>query len=65
MGIERCENCAFYSVLRHNFKVGTGFEYSHCCVMFPMTERKGYVIEVTPNGMCECFARRKGHDREG
>lgn len=62
---ERCENCAFYSVLRHNFKVGTGFEYSHCCVMFPMTERKGYVIEVTPNGMCECFARRKGHDREG
>lgn len=55
---ERCADCAFYSILKHNFTRGKGFEYSHCCVFFPLTERKGYVIEVSPNDRCEVFARR-------
>ena len=58
MGIERCENCAYYALLEHNFKKGTGFEKSHCCVHFVCTERKGYVIEVSPDDLCEAFARR-------
>lgn len=58
MGIERCENCAYYALLEHNFKKGTGFEKSHCCVHFVCTERKGYVIEVSPDALCEVFARR-------
>ena len=58
MGIERCENCAYYALLEHNFKKGTGFEKSHCCVRFVCTERKGYVIEVSPDALCDAFARR-------
>lgn len=58
MGIERCGDCAFYALLEHNFEQGKGFEKSHCCVLFPLTERKGYVVETEPNAHCECFARR-------
>ena len=58
MGDERCENCAYYSILAHNFQKDKGYERSHCCVMIPMTERKGYVVEVDPHGQCEVFARR-------
>ena len=55
---ERCENCTFYSILQHNFKTGVGFERSNCCVLFPITESAGYVVEVSPNDRCEMFTRR-------
>lgn len=58
METERCENCAFYSELTHNFKLGTGFEKSHCCVYFVCRQQEGYAIEVHPNDRCEVFARR-------
>lgn len=58
MANECCENCNFYADLEHNFKVVDGFEMSHCCVMFPITESAGFVVEVSPNDVCERFTRR-------
>ena len=55
---ERCVDCDYCSILKHNFKVGEGFEKSYCCVAFPLTEHAGYVVEVTPNDRCEMFCRR-------
>ena len=55
---ERCEDCTFYFALKHNFKRGEGFEYSHCCAFFPLIEREGFAMETGPNARCEVFTRR-------
>lgn len=62
MADERCEDCAYYSELEHNFAVGKGFEKSHCCVAFVYTERVGYVVECSPDDRCEMFERRGDKD---
>lgn len=56
--VERCENCEYYCDLEHNFQKGVGFEKSHCCLYFVLTERERYVVETAPNSMCEGFKRR-------
>jgi hypothetical protein len=66
MADERCEDCAYYADLSHNFAVHKGFEQSHCCVAFVCTENTGYVVEVSPDDRCEMFARkRKDGDGNG
>lgn len=54
---ERCENCQYFTQLKHNFKVGIGYESSNCCTVFAKGT-DGFVVETTPNDMCECFKRR-------
>lgn len=62
---ERCENCAYYHRLKHNFKKGIGFEESHCCdVLFHMPDSndgsaKPWIQEVYPFNRCEMFSEEK------
>ena len=51
-----CKNCKFYSKLEHNFEVGVGFEYSHCCTLFA---NQNSITEVeSPYDRCECFTAK-------
>ncbi len=56
---ERCENCKYFRRLKHNFEYDVGYEESHCCVMF-YHEKNGFILEVTPDGMCEMFTTKNG-----
>lgn len=49
-----CKNCVWIAELRHNFKVGTGWEESHCCTNC-IDGQKGLIIEVKPTDTCEEF----------
>ena len=55
---ERCENCQFFMQLKHNFKVGIGYEDAYCCTVFTKVS-DGFVVETAPNDMCECFKRKE------
>ena len=55
---ERCENCKHWRELKHNFKVGIGYEHSHCCVLW-VNEEDAFILETEEYGMCECFTERK------
>lgn len=54
----RCAECIYFSVLAHNFTIGEGYKRDTCCVLFPLTERKGFVVQVGENDVCEGFQRR-------
>lgn len=60
---EKCENCKYYHVLKHNFKQYVGFEESHCCTYFrdnlEDNDVDWFIIEVKPDSMCEVFTRKK------
>lgn len=58
---ECCANCVSYRELKHNFKVGIGYEIANCCTAL---EKDGFVLQVTPHGMCEMFMRRAGESNE-
>lgn len=49
-----CSYCQHVLKLEHNFEVGRGYQPSHCCVLFA-NENDGFVVEVSPNSMCEEF----------
>ena len=60
MNNERCEKCAYFHRLKHNFKKGIGFEESNCCdVLLHLSDStddtKPWVQEVSRFGMCEMF----------
>lgn len=57
----RCAECMYFSVLAHNFTIGEGFKKDNCCVLFPLTERKGYVVQVKENDVCEESQRSKNN----
>ena len=61
---EKCNNCKFFHNLKHNFEVGKGYENSSCCVLFTKDSKDGdeydsFVVEVTPDSICEMFARKE------
>ena len=58
MNLESCKNCKHYRRLKHNFKVGDGFEDSNCCVLFS-EEAGGWIEEVKPNDCCEMITARE------
>jgi hypothetical protein len=61
---EKCSNCQYYHNLKHNFKVGQGFEESHCCdvIMYlpdskaHIDNTKPWITETEPNSICEMFS---------
>lgn len=62
---ERCEKCAHFHRLKHNFKKGIGFEESTCCDVLlhlpdSTDDTKPWVQEVTRLGMCEMFTEVNG-----
>ena len=63
MDNECCAKCKYYHRLKNNFKVGEGFEESHCCdvlLHLPKDESEGWVQEVTPQNRCEMY-KEKDH----
>lgn len=68
-----CENCKSYRKLKHNYKVGAGYEDSYCCLVllklndgvlqYPdEDETAAWVEEVEPDSMCEMFVPREGEE---
>ena len=55
----RCENCKHITMLKHNFRVGNGFEEAFCCTLFAK-EKDGFVIQVELSDVCEMY--EKGGD---
>lgn len=54
---ERCENCKYLRKLKHNFRVGSGFEESFCCIVFA-NEKNGFAIQVELNNdACEMYKK--------
>ena len=61
---EMCEKCAYFHRLKHNFKIGIGFEESNCCdVLLHLPDStddiKPSVQEVSRLDMCEMFTEVK------
>lgn len=61
---EKCKNCKYFRKLKHSFKVGKGYDNSSCCVLFTKDPKDGdeydsFVVEVTPDSICEMFVRRQ------
>lgn len=58
-----CEKCAYYAELEHNWKLGVGYEKSHCCFLFaihPYADKgKESILEVAPKDLCEMFVEKK------
>lgn len=59
MNEERCELCAFFARLSHNFHSRNGFEETNCCVFHPLTQNELWVIETTPCDRCEAFKKKE------
>ena len=49
-----CKNCVWMAELKHNFKVGQGYEKSFCCTNLVDWAGK-LIIEVSPDSTCEEF----------
>jgi hypothetical protein len=61
---ERCEKCAHFHRLKHNFEAGTGFEESNCCDVLlhlpdSTDDTKPSVQEVSRLDRCELFTETK------
>ena len=59
-----CEKCAHFHRLKHNFKIGTGFEESNCCDVLlhlpdSMDDTKSWVQEVSQFDTCEMFTEAR------
>lgn len=68
---EKCENCEHCYRLKHNFKVGVGYEDSYCCVvLFRIIEEPDkidippFVVEVTLDSKCEMFSYNGINNKE-
>ena len=67
---EFCKNCKYIRKLKHNFKVGEGFEESHVCVVWEyvhenyddMVDCESFCLEVAETSMCEMFSPKDGTD---
>lgn len=62
MNEKRCENCKYLKRLKHNCRVGSGFEESSCCIVFA-NEKNGFALQVELNDVCEMY--QKGGERDG
>lgn len=58
---DSCHKCKFYRELKHNFKQNIGYEISHACLLFA-DENDAYVVQVSPDDMCEMFVERIKHE---
>lgn len=57
MDEKRCENCKYLRELKHNFRVGSGFEETFCCIVFA-NENNGFAIQVELNDdACEMYKK--------
>lgn len=56
---EKCGDCKYFAELAHNFKVGTGYQKSDCCVFFGIKEKNRWVVETSPDAHCENFEREE------
>lgn len=62
MSNECCAKCRYYHRLKHNFKVGVGFEESYCCdvlMHFPEEGTWVWIQEVTPQDRCEMYEEKE------
>jgi len=62
MARERCADCKFYRLLKHNFALFEGYDESHCCVVFEYADedkidkrKDSFVIECCEDDFCEMF----------
>lgn len=58
---EKCSNCQYYHMLKHNRVVGKRYEVSHCCDALLHIDKKDahtFIIEVSPDDMCELYKER-------
>lgn len=57
---DRCKNCKYFHLLKHNFKQGQGFEQSYACdVLLHIGEGDGWIQEVDRDGHCEVFTEKE------
>lgn len=56
-----CCKCKYFRKLKHNFKLGEGFEVSNCCIILGY-DYNGEVLEVNDNELCECFSKKGNND---
>ena len=56
MNEARCEKCKHKTRLKHNFRVGSGFEETFCCTLFAK-DKDGFVIQVELNDVCERYQK--------
>lgn len=52
-----CKNCVWIAKLKHNFKVGPGWEESHCCTNC-FEGKDGFILEVKLTDTCEEFFQK-------
>lgn len=50
-----CESCEHNRRLKHNFKVGEGYQVGRCCIALS-EDPDGFVLEVKENGYCEMYS---------
>lgn len=56
--MNKCKNCKFCYKLKHNFKLGKGFEHDVCCTYLYDTA-KGFIMQVVEDGeACEVYKER-------
>ena len=70
----RCDKCKFCRKLKHNFKVGEGFEETLCCIMLLAideaekgkfeNESQPWVQQVESDSYCEMFTKKRNTDNE-
>lgn len=68
MNKEFCKDCKYIRLLKHNFKVGEGFEESYVCVVWEYAHREPknlidcepFCVEVSETSMCEMFSPKDG-----
>ena len=56
---DRCKNCKYFHLLKHNFKQGQGFEQSYACNVLLHMDGDGWIQEVTEDSMCEMFTEKE------
>ena len=54
-----CKNCISCHELKHNFKVGKGYEESLACDVL-----HDLIVETTENDMCEMFVPKEKEEHE-
>lgn len=58
MRMNKCKNCRYCYKLKHNFKVGKGYEHDVCCTYLYDTD-KGFIMQVAEDGeACEAYKER-------
>ena len=58
---EKCSNCKYYHMLKHNRVIGKRHEISHCCDVLLHIEKEDahtFILEVSPDDVCEMYKER-------